>query len=132
MGNGRKTKAGWTKFCRQGSTSAKMLPGKIRLFRAAITITLLAASTGALAAENELTGSVYCTAGGVQKYLTNDEGRERALRAIKPLHASRLFLEGRRGDEYVPPAELKEIRRFFESNHIHCSGGIATVAGRTL
>jgi hypothetical protein len=57
------------------------------------------------------------------------EGRQRVLRTIQPLEVSRLFLEGRRGDSYVSPSQLREIRDFFTAHGIHCSGGIATVPG---
>jgi len=74
--------------------------------------------------------SVYCTAGDVDHYLSTAESREQALRALQPLKVRRLFLEGRRGDEYVPPARLREVRDFFTQHGIHCSGGVATVPGK--
>lgn len=80
-------------------------------------------------AASELQISVYCTAGEVRQILTTPDGKERVLRAIKPLEVSRLFLEGRRGDEFVPPEQLRELRGFFAANGIGCSGGIATVPG---
>lgn len=83
----------------------------------------------AFAAGDPLKMSVYCTAGDVQRQLASPEGRQQVLRAIEPLHISRLFLEGRRGDEYVSPDRLREIRDFFVGHGIECSGGIATVPG---
>ena len=80
-------------------------------------------------AASDLQISVYCTAGEVQQILATPDGKERVLRAIRPLKVSRLFLEGRRGDEYVPPAQLRELRDFFANKGIQCSGGIATVPG---
>ena len=73
--------------------------------------------------------SVYCTAGDVEHYLTAPEGRRRVLETMRPLGVTRLFLEGRRGDEYVAPQQLQELRAFFATNGIACSGGIATVPG---
>jgi hypothetical protein len=40
-----------------------------------------------------------------------------------------VFLEGRRGDQYVSPAQLRELRDWFAAQGIQCSGGIATVPG---
>lgn len=73
--------------------------------------------------------SVYATAGSILTHLGTPELRERALETLAPLQVSRLFLEGRRGDEYVPPATLTAVRDFFTAHGIHCSGGIATVPG---
>jgi hypothetical protein len=61
--------------------------------------------------------------------LATPDGKERVLRAIQPLGVSRLFLEGRRGDEYVSPERLAKLRDFFSAHGIECSGGIATVPG---
>ncbi len=80
-------------------------------------------------AASDLQISVYCTAGEVRQILATPDGKERVLRAVQPLKVSRLFLEGRRGDEYVPPAQLRELRDFFAAQGIQCSGGIATVPG---
>jgi len=88
----------------------------------------LVAGPGRCAA-SDLQISVYCTAGDVQRHLVNADGRQQVLRAIKPLHVSRLFLEGRRGDASVAPDQLREIQAFFTAKGIHCSGGIATVPG---
>lgn len=81
------------------------------------------------AASDELRVSVYCTAGDVQGHLATLDARQRVLQTIQPLKVSRLFLEGRRGDEYVSPEKLREIRHFFAARGILCSGGIATVPG---
>lgn len=83
----------------------------------------------ASAAPDNLRVGVYCTAGDVQHYLATPAARQRVLRAIQPLSVARLFLEGRRGDEYVAPNQLRAIREFFATNGIACSGGIATVPG---
>jgi hypothetical protein len=73
--------------------------------------------------------SVYATAGTILTHLATPEQRQEALQRLAPLQVSRLFLEGRRGDEYVPPATLTTVRDFFEEHGIACSGGIATVPG---
>jgi hypothetical protein len=92
----------------------------------------LAAGLGAPAlanAEEPLQLSVYATAGDVRRYLATAEGREKAAPLLQGLGVSRLFLEGRRGDEYVPPETLAEVRDFFAARKIRSAGGIATVPG---
>jgi hypothetical protein len=76
--------------------------------------------------------SVYCGAGEIQACMSDAVGREAVLRALGPLRVSRLFLEGRRGDQSVSPGKLVEARDFFRSKGIHCSGGIATVPGASF
>lgn len=73
--------------------------------------------------------SVYATAGDVLTHLATPEQRQQTLKKLAPLHVARLFLEGRRGDEYAPPAMLRTVRDFFATHGIECSGGIATVPG---
>lgn len=101
---------------------------KIRIAGSLLGVGLAAAVTAAAAAV-DLQISVYCTAGDIQQHLMTDEGRQRVLSVLQPLGAARLFLEGRRGDEYVAPEVLKSLRAFFAVHHIECSGGIATVPG---
>ncbi len=103
-------------------------PAMTRLFG----ISLLGAGLGVFAgAAAELPGlGVYATAGGVLRYLAPREQRTVTLERLRRLPVSRVFLEGRRGDEYVPPATLLEARDFLERHGIRCTGGIATVPGR--
>jgi hypothetical protein len=84
------------------------------------------------AGEDGLRLSAYATAGDVQRYMTNSEHREKVVNALLPLHISRLFLEGRRGDEYVAPGHLRQVRDFLAGKGIQTSGGIATVPGRNF
>jgi hypothetical protein len=91
---------------------------------------LCASMACAHAAEPALRISVYATAGGIQKYLAKPEGRQRVESALRRLRVSRVFLEGRRGDEYVPPSLLRELRRYFGERGIETTGGIATVPGQ--
>ncbi len=100
--------------------------GLVRLLAASA---LVFGGSRALAASQPLPVSVYCTAGDVQQQLATPEAREKVLRLLEPLKVTRLFLEGRRGDEYVSPAKLREVRDFFERQGIAGSGGIATVPG---
>lgn len=83
----------------------------------------------ARAASAPLTTSVYATAGDVQTHLATAQGRAQVLPVLEQLKVSRLFLEGRRGDEYVPPNTLADVRGFFEVRGIRAAGGIATVPG---
>jgi hypothetical protein len=76
--------------------------------------------------------SVYATADDVLRWVAPVDQRERLLQTLKPLRVSRLFLEGRRGDEYVSPQLLAEARDFLASRGIQCSGGIATVPGTSF
>jgi hypothetical protein len=81
------------------------------------------------AGEEGLRLSVYATAGDVQRYLAAADHRERVVEVCRSLQVSRIFLEGRRGDEYVAPTTLTEVRDFLARKGIHASGGIATVPG---
>jgi len=76
--------------------------------------------------------SVYVTAGGVEKHLANEESRRKTLEVLRPLKVSRLFLEGRRGDEYVPPDKLRAIADWLRQQGLEVSGGIATVPGSSF
>ena len=73
--------------------------------------------------------SVYATAGDILGHLARPERREQVVARLAHLQVSRLFLEGRRGDEYVPPALMVEVRDFLLGRGIRCTGGIATVPG---
>jgi hypothetical protein len=97
-----------------------------------VAIGLLVAGSIRMTAAEPLRISVYCTAGDVQQHLTTPATRQRVLHVLQPLRVTRLFLEGRRGDEYVAPAPLREARDFFATHGIECSGGIATVPGGTF
>ncbi|MEK7408867.1 MAG: hypothetical protein AAB225_27705 [Acidobacteriota bacterium] len=92
----------------------------------------LTIATLLLAAAPPLRLSVYTTAGGVNKYLSTPEGRQKAIAVLRPLKVSRIFLEGRRGDEYVPPDLLRAVRDHFAREGFAVSGGIATVPGPTF
>lgn len=84
------------------------------------------------AASGHLRVSVYVTAAGVEKHLGEAAVRRQAVQAMKALKVSRVFLEGRRGDEYVPPERMREIAGALRAEGFEVSGGIATVPGRTF
>ncbi len=96
-------------------------------------LAMAAVTVGSCAvAEEPLRVSVYCTAGDILTYLSSAEGPTRVLDVVSRVGATRLFLEGRRGDEYVPASQLRPLREFFAAHGIQCSGGIATVPGATF
>jgi len=80
-------------------------------------------------AEEGLRLSIYATADDVQRYLATTNSREKVVQICRGLQVSRIFLEGRRGDEYVAPTTLTKVRDFLATKGIHASGGIATVPG---
>ena len=94
---------------------------------AAILVGLLLTPAACLA--QTLRVSVYVTASGVEKYLGSEESRRKVIEILRPLKVSRLFLEGRRGDEYVPPEKLRAVADWLRSEGLEASGGIATVPG---
>src|ERR1035437_5828865 len=75
--------------------------------------------------------SVFAAAGEVNKYMLTPEGREKAAAIFNSFKVSKIFLEGRRGDDYVPPAVLREIRDDFLKRGFAVSGGIMFLAGKT-
>lgn len=94
-----------------------------------VGLALLFGPIGANGAPGDLRLSVYATAGDILRHLADDEQRGLFLRQLGPLPVSRIFLEGRRGDEYVPPELLRTVRRFLADHHLESAGGIATVPG---
>lgn len=76
--------------------------------------------------------SVYATAGDVVQHLASDEARRRVVDRLRALRVTRVFLEGRRGDEYVNPQQLAQVRADLEGLGLKCSGGIATVPGQSF
>jgi hypothetical protein len=81
------------------------------------------------AATNALAVSVYATASDVLEHLVPAEARAATLSKLRALRISRVFLEGRRGDEYVPAVTLGAVRDALAAEGIRTSGGIATVPG---
>ncbi len=83
-------------------------------------------------ADGSLKVSVYATAGGVLQHLSSPESRRRAVEALRGIGAARLVLEGRRGDESVPPETLRTLRSQLLALGLETSGGIATVPGKAF
>lgn len=87
-------------------------------------------SPGRVRAAAPLRISVYATASDVSRHLVQSPERDRVVEVLRTLRVSRVFLEGRRGDEYVSAQQLGQVRQFLTSKGIHSSGGIATVPGK--
>ncbi len=100
-----------------------------RLSQIAILLTLIAPAIEAAAKPLQM--SVFAVAGDVKHYLSTPEGRQQAAATFHKLHITGIFLEGRRGDDYVSAAEMKPIRDFFVAHGFRVSGGIASVPGKT-
>jgi len=98
-------------------------------FRGCLALALALAALPAARADTPLRLSLYATAGDVLQHLASAEGRAKVSAALRSLPVSRVFLEGRRGDEYVAPSILADTRDFLEARGIRCAGGIATVPG---
>ena len=90
---------------------------------------LISGLPAAYAATNGLAISVYATATDVLEHLVPVQARTATLSKLRALQVSRVFLEGRRGDEYVPPATLCAVRDYLAAEGIRTAGGIATVPG---
>lgn len=100
--------------------------------RALVCLSLLVVAPPPAWGEDGLRVSVYATAGEVLNYLSKPADRVTVARTCENLHISRIFLEGRRGDEYATPTLLTETRDFFEARGIEACGGIATVPGASF
>lgn len=89
----------------------------------------MAAAEELAPAPQPLIVSVYATATDVLQHLAPTGVRAGTLARLRDLQVTRVFLEGRRGDEYVPPATLAAVRDFLAASGIRTAGGIATVPG---
>jgi len=94
--------------------------------------TLFLLCLGPLGGAQPLRISVYAPAGTVNGYLANPEDRERSAALMHQLKVSKVFVEGRRGDQYVTPEVLRTVRDDLRSRGFEVAGGIATVAGKTF
>ncbi|MBK9139870.1 MAG: hypothetical protein IPM17_14060 [Verrucomicrobia bacterium] len=104
----------------------------LRLAMVVLAAGLLASQWGVRAEAAALRISVYATADDVLRHLAPTDQRDATLAKLRPLGVSRVFLEGRRGDEYVPPRVLAEVRDWLAGQGIASAGGIATVPGNTF
>ncbi len=85
----------------------------------------------ATVATAQLRVAVYSTAGNINDQLATAGARERMAPVLRRLGITNVILEGRRGDEYVSPAKLAEVRDHLTKLGFTAMGGIATVPGKT-
>ena len=102
------------------------------VFRTFALLAMLVGATLPAGGEDGLRVSAYATAGDVLRYLVTAPDREAVAQTCARLRVARVFLEGRRGDEYVPPTLLAEARDFLAAKGIEVAGGIATVPGASF
>ena len=76
--------------------------------------------------------SVYTPAGTVNKYLSTPDDRAKAAAVIQRFKVSKIWIEGRRGDQYVTPELLTAARDDFRARGFAVSGGLTTVPGKTF
>lgn len=87
---------------------------------------------GAAASPQPLRISVYAPAGTVNRYLATAEDRARAAGVMQRFRATKVWVEGRRGDQYVKPELLREVRDDLIARGFQVSGGLTTVRGKTF
>ena len=106
-------------------------PDASGLVKSLLVKTAILLLTFASLAQPQLRWSVYSTAGDVNRHFVPESARERTVAALKKLHIQHVFVEGRRGDEYVSPDNLRLVRDYLVKQGFAVSGGIATVPGKS-
>jgi len=76
--------------------------------------------------------SVYTPAGTVNRYLSTPADRAKAAGVIERFKVSKIWIEGRRGDQYVTPEVLTAARDDFRARGFLVSGGFTTIPGKTF
>jgi hypothetical protein len=76
--------------------------------------------------------SVYTPAGTVNRYLSTPADRANAAGVMERFKVSKIWIEGRRGDQYVTPELLTAARDDFRARGFVVSGGFTTVPGKTF
>jgi len=92
----------------------------------------LAFSLPSAVAAQTLRISVYTPAGTVNKYLSTAGDRAKAAGVMERFKVSKIWIEGRRGDQYVTPELLTAARDDFRARGLLVSGGLTTVPGKTF
>jgi len=93
-------------------------------------LVVLATCFTALAAGGDtLRVSVFATAPDIDKYLSTTAARNRACERLKWIGATRLFLQGRLKDTYIPPKRMREIRDDMVARGFQVAGGLDFVPG---
>ena len=96
------------------------------------SLCILLLSLPVIAAGQALRISVYTPAGTVNTYLSTPEDRAKAAAIMQRFKVSKIWIEGRRGDQYVKPEVLTAARDDFRSRGFAVSGGLTTVPGKTF
>jgi hypothetical protein len=93
---------------------------------------LLLVSLPAAVTAQALRISVYTPAGTVNKYLSTPGDRAKAAAVMARFQVSKIWIEGRRGDQYVTPELLGAARDDFRTRGLLVSGGFTTVPSKTF
>ena len=109
---------------------AHQIARKLRWYVAAGLMTLLIPA--ARPADEPLKISVYAPAETVNRYLNTSEGRQEAVTVLKRFRVSKVYVEGNRGDVWVPVDLLRSVRDDFASKGIETSGGVGPLPGKTF
>jgi hypothetical protein len=96
------------------------------------SLCLLALSLPSALAAQTLRISVYAPAGTVNKYLSTPADRAKAAAVLQRFKVYKIWIEGRRGDQYVTPELLTAARDDFRDRGFVVSGGFTTVPGKTF
>ena len=76
--------------------------------------------------------SVYAPADTVNRYMSTPEARQDVVSVLKRFRVSKIYVEGNRGDTYVPVDLLRTVRDDLASKGIETSGGVGPLPGKTF
>src|SRR4051794_21364077 len=93
---------------------------------------ILAFGLPVVTAAQALRISVYAPAGTVNQYLSTPDDRAKAAGVMERFKVSKIWIEGRRGDQHVTPELLIAARDDFRARGFAVSGGLTTVPGKTF
>ena len=93
-------------------------------------LVVFATCAAALAADApRLNVSVFATAPDVMKYLSTAAQRATASERLKRLGVSRVFLQGRLKDDYIPPERMRVVRDDMIARGFRVAGGLDFLPG---
>ncbi len=93
-------------------------------------LVVVATCAAALAAgAPRLNVSVFATAPDVAKYLSTAAQRAAASERLQRLGVTRIFLQGRLQDHYIPPARMREVRDDMIARGFRVAGGLDFLPG---
>jgi hypothetical protein len=93
---------------------------------------LMLLSPAARPADEPLKISTYATAGAVNRYMNTPEGRQNVVAVLKRFRISKVYVEGNRGDVWVPVDLLRAVRDDLTSQGFETSGGAGPLPGKTF